>query len=86
MLPRETSLLPVLGDVQTGLKVGKKITPWLGLAGEGSADRCTSHSPAPRTQVPALAVCVGGVVNLLMTRGHELRHGVAVHAADGAPP
>jgi hypothetical protein len=29
---------------------------------------------------------VGGVVNLLMTRGHELRHGVAVHAADGAPP
>jgi len=58
----------------------------LGLVGEGSADRCTSHSPAPRTQVPALAVCVGGVVNLLMTRGHELRHGVAVHAADGAPP
>jgi len=36
--------------------------------------------------VPALAVCVGGVVNLLMTRDHELRHGVAVHAADGAPP
>ena len=34
-------------------------------------------------QVPALAVSVGGVINLLMTRGHELRVGVAVHAADG---
>ena len=28
------NLLLVLGDVQTGLKVGKKITPWLGLAGD----------------------------------------------------
>lgn len=38
-----------------------------------------------RLTVPALAVSVGGVINLLMTRGHELRGGVAVHAADGTP-
>ena len=43
------------------------------------------HAPVPHTQVPALAVSVGGVINLLMTRGHELRQGVAVHAADGTP-
>ena len=32
----------------------------------------------PQLTVPMLAVSVGGVVNLLMTRGHELRRGVAV--------
>jgi hypothetical protein len=55
-------------------------------AATGSADHiCSAHTPVPHTQVPALAVSVGGVINLLMTRGHELRQGVAVHAADGTP-
>ena len=45
----------------------------------------SAHAPVLDTQVPALAVSVGGVINLLMTRGHELRQGVAVHAADGTP-
>lgn len=38
-----------------------------------------------RLTVPMLAVSVGGVVNLLVTRGHELRHGIVVEAEDGTP-
>ena len=39
-----------------------------------------------RLTVPMLAVSVGGVVNLVVTRGHELSQGVAVFDADDGAP
>ena len=62
------------------------ISSGLQLAGARLSGGGARGAQIVRLTVPMLAVSVGGVVNLVVTRGHELSQGVAVFDADDGAP